>query len=90
MPTNFAKTGLLLAALTGIFVAMGAVFGGQTGMVIAFVIALAMNMFSLWQSDKMVLRMYGAEEVDAASGGEYYRSSRTWRGGRSCRCRAST
>ena len=73
MPTNFAKTGLLLAALTGIFVAMGAVIGGQTGMVIAFVIALGMNMFSLWQSDKMVLRMYGAEEVDAASGGEYYR-----------------
>jgi heat shock protein HtpX len=73
MPTNFAKTGLLLAALTGIFVAMGALFGGQTGMVIAFVIALAMNMFSLWQSDKMVLRMYGAEEVDASSGGEYYR-----------------
>ena len=73
MPTNFAKTGLLLAALTGIFVAMGAVIGGQTGMVIAFVVALGMNMFSLWQSDKMVLRMYGAEEVDAASGGEYYR-----------------
>jgi heat shock protein HtpX len=73
MPTNFAKTGLLLAALTGIFVAMGAVLGGQTGMVIAFVVALGMNMFSLWQSDKMVLRMYGAEEVDAASGGEYYR-----------------
>jgi heat shock protein HtpX len=73
MPTNFAKTGLLLAALTGIFVAMGALFGGQTGMVIAFVIALGMNMFSLWQSDKMVLRMYGAEEVDARSGGEYYR-----------------
>jgi heat shock protein HtpX len=70
---NFAKTGLLLAALTGIFVAMGALVGGQTGMVIAFFIALAMNAFSLWQSDKMVLRMYGAEEVDARSGGEYYR-----------------
>jgi heat shock protein HtpX len=73
MPTNYAKTGLLLAALTGIFVAMGAVIGGQTGMVVAFFIALAMNMFSLWQSDKMVLRMYGAEEVDASSGGDYYR-----------------
>ncbi len=73
MPMNFAKTGLLLAVLTGIFVAMGAVVGGQTGMLIAFFIALAMNAFSLWQSDKMVLRMYGAEEVDAQSGGEYYR-----------------
>ena len=73
MPTNFAKTGLLLAALTGIFVAMGALLGGKAGMVIAFFIALGMNLFSLWQSDRMVLRMYGAEEVDAASGGEYYR-----------------
>ena len=42
-------------------------------MVIAFVIAAGMNLFSLWKSDKMVLRMYGAEEVDARSGGEYYR-----------------
>jgi heat shock protein HtpX len=42
-------------------------------MLIAVLIALGMNAFSLWQSDKMVLRMYGAEEVDARSGGEYYR-----------------
>jgi heat shock protein HtpX len=69
---NFARTGLLLALLTGIFVAMGAVVGGVTGMVIAFLIALAMNAFSLWQSDKMVLNMYGAEEVDAQSGGQFY------------------
>jgi heat shock protein HtpX len=69
---NFAKTGLLLAALTGIFVAMGALLGGTSGMVIAFVLALGMNVFSLWQSDKMVLRLYGAEEVDASSGGQYY------------------
>jgi heat shock protein HtpX len=72
MPMNYAKTGLLLAVLTGIFVAMGALVGGTTGMVIAFIIAAGMNMFSLWQSDKMVLRMYGAQEVDAQSGGEYY------------------
>jgi heat shock protein HtpX len=70
---NYARTGLLLAALTGIFVAMGALIGGAGGMVIAFLIALGMNAFSLWQSDKRVLRMYGAEEVDAQSGGEYYR-----------------
>jgi heat shock protein HtpX len=69
---NFAKTGLLLALLTGIFVAMGALVGGVPGMVIAFLIALAMNAFSLWQSDKLVLRMYGAEEVDAQSGGQFY------------------
>jgi heat shock protein HtpX len=72
MPMNFAKTGLLLAVLTGIFVAMGGLVGGATGMVIAFFIALAMNMLSLWQSDKLVLRMYGAQEVDASSGGQYY------------------
>lgn len=73
MPLNYAKTALLLAALTGIFVAMGALLGGRTGMVIAFVFAMGMNLFSLWQSDKMVLRMYGAEEVDPQSGGDYYR-----------------
>ena len=73
MPLNFAKTGLLLAVLTGIFVALGGMIGGKGGMVIAFIMALGMNMFSLWFSDKMVLRMYGAREVDAASGGEYYR-----------------
>ena len=61
---NYAKTGLLLAVLTGIFVAMGGIVGGQTGMVIAFVMAAGMNLFSLWQSDTMVLRMYGAQEVD--------------------------
>ena len=70
---NYAKTGLLLAVLTGILVAMGGVVGGQNGMVIAFVIAAVMNLFSLWKSDTMVLRMYGAREVDARSGGEYYR-----------------
>ena len=72
MPMNYAKTGLLLAVLTGILVAMGGLVGGATGMVIAFAVALAMNLFSLWQSDKLVLRMYGAEEVNEQSGGQYY------------------
>ncbi len=72
MPLNFAKTGLLLAVLTAIFVAVGGLAGGQTGMVIAFIVALGMNAFSLWKSDKMVLRMYGAEEVDERSAPEYY------------------
>ena len=72
MPMNFAKTALLLAALTGIFVAMGAAIGGQTGMVIAFAVALVMNMLSLWKSDTMVLKMFGAQEVDARSAPEYY------------------
>jgi heat shock protein HtpX len=72
MPMNYAKTALMLAALTAIFVAMGAAVGGQTGMAIAFVVALGMNMLSLWKSDTMVLKMFGAQEVDARTGGEYY------------------
>jgi heat shock protein HtpX len=72
MTFNYAKTAMLLALLTAIFVAIGGLAGGQTGMVIAFLIALAMNAFSLWQSDKMVLRMHDAEEVDARSAPEYF------------------
>jgi heat shock protein HtpX len=72
MPMNYAKTAMLLAALTAIFVAMGAAVGGQQGMVIAFVVALGMNLFSLWNSDKMVLKMFGAEEVDERSAPEYF------------------
>ncbi|MBN8913356.1 MAG: zinc metalloprotease HtpX [Rhizobiales bacterium] len=69
---NYAKTAMLLAALTAIFVAMGAAIGGQQGMVIAFFVALAMNLFSFWNSDKMVLRMFGAHEVDERTAPEYY------------------
>ncbi len=72
MPLNFAKTAMLLALLTAIFVAIGGLAGGQTGMVIAFVVALAMNGFSLWKSDKMVLAMHEAQEVDEHSAPEYY------------------
>ncbi|MGH7187549.1 MAG: M48 family metalloprotease, partial [Pseudomonadota bacterium] len=64
---NFARTALLLAAMTGLFLAVGYLIGGQGGMIIAFVIALGMNSFAYWNSDKLVLRMHGAQEVDAAS-----------------------
>ncbi|RTL68936.1 MAG: zinc metalloprotease HtpX [Hyphomicrobiales bacterium] len=73
MPLNFARTALLLAALTGIFVAVGGLVGGKGGMIVAFIVALGMNLFSLWGSDKMVLGMYGAREVDRGSGGEFFR-----------------
>jgi heat shock protein HtpX len=63
---------MLLLVLTAIFVAMGALVGGRQGMMIAFVIALGMNLFSYWNSDKIVLRMQGAEEVDANTGAHYY------------------
>jgi len=60
---NWTKTALLLAAMTGLFVAVGGLVGGGTGMVIAFLIAVGMNAFAYWNSDKMVLRMYGAQEI---------------------------
>ncbi len=73
MPMNYAKTALLLAALMAIFVVMGYVIGGQTGMIIAFVVALVMNIFSFWNSDTVVLKMFRATEVDEATAPEYYR-----------------
>lgn len=69
---NYFRTAILLAAMTALFMGVGAVIGGQGGMVIAFFIALAMNAFSYWNSDKMVLRMHGAREVDATSAPGYY------------------
>lgn len=58
-----AKTFTLLAAMTAIFMAIGFLVGGTGGMIIAFVVAAAMNVFAWWNSDKMVLRMQGAQEV---------------------------
>lgn len=72
MPMNFTRTALLLVVMTGLFVLMGAILGGQGGMIVAFIAALAMNLFALWKSDKMILRMHGAQEVDAQSGGDFY------------------
>lgn len=69
---NMMRTGLLLAALTGLFLAVGFWLGGESGMVIALLIALGMNVFAYWNSDKMVLRMYGAREVDARTAPELY------------------
>jgi heat shock protein HtpX len=62
--SNIFKTGLLLAVLTAMLVVIGGAIGGQQGMVIAFVVALAMNFFSYWFSDKMVLAMYGAQPIE--------------------------
>src|SRR5690606_19323908 len=72
MTSNYIKTGVLLAALTAILVSLGALVGGETGLVIAFIMALGMNAFSLWNSDKIVLRMHGAEEVDVRTAPELY------------------
>ncbi len=70
MPMNYAKTALLLVVLTAIFVVMGNIVGGTQGMVIAFIIAMVMNAVSLWKSDTIVLRMFGAQEVDERSAPE--------------------
>jgi heat shock protein HtpX len=61
---NLVRTGILMAFLTGIFLAAGYLIGGQSGMLIAFVFALGTNLFAYWNSDKAVLSMYGAQEVD--------------------------
>ena len=66
------KTGVLLAVMTALFMAIGAFMGGQTGMVIAFCVAVAMNLFSYWNSDKMVLSMHNAVEVDRQTAPELY------------------
>lgn len=69
---NYFRTTLLLAVLTALFMAVGYFIGGSSGMVIAFLIAAAMNVFSYWNSDKIVLRMHNAREVDARAAPEYY------------------
>jgi heat shock protein HtpX len=60
---NWAKTTLLLGLMTALIVFIGGIFGGKQGMIVAFVLAMAMNFFSYWYSDKIVLRMYRAKEV---------------------------
>lgn len=60
---NRLKTTLLLSLLTVMMVMMGSAIGGKTGMVFAFFMAAAMNFFSYWFSDKIVLMMYGAQEI---------------------------
>lgn len=69
---SFFRTAMLLAFLTALFMAVGLFIGGQSGMIIAFFIALAMNVFSYWNSDKIVLAMHNAQEVDEQSAPEYY------------------
>ena len=69
---NNFKTGLLLTGLTLLLIWAGAALGGQTGMLIAFVFAVVMNVGSYWFSDKLVLRMYRAEEVSEAEDPELF------------------
>jgi heat shock protein HtpX len=69
---NTAKTIVLMVGLTVLLVLIGGAFGGRQGMILAFVFATAMNMFSYWFSDKIVLRMYSAREVTEADAPALY------------------
>ena len=69
---NTLRTGMLLAALTAIFMGVGFLIGGAGGMVFAFLLAAGMNVFAYWNSDRLVLSMNRAREVDARSAPEFY------------------
>jgi heat shock protein HtpX len=73
---NLLKTAVLMAAITALFMAIGSLIGGRSGMMLALAIAVAMNFFSYWFSDKLVLRMYNAHEVDENSAPQFYRMVR--------------
>ena len=64
---SYFRTAMLLAGLTGLFMGVGYLIGGASGAMIALVVAAGMNLFAYWNSDRMVLSMHGAEEVDARS-----------------------
>ena len=69
---NQLKTAVLLGVLTALIIMFGSSVGGQNGMMIAFVFALGMNFFSYWFSDKIVLKMYKAQEVSEAESPELF------------------
>jgi len=70
---NMMRTAMLIAFMTAMFMSVGYLIGGGGGMMVALVIAAAMNVFSYWNSDKMVLRMYNAQEANERTAPEYYR-----------------
>jgi heat shock protein HtpX len=69
---NWFKTALLLGVMTLLIVWIGRLWGGQQGMIFAFILAMGMNFFSYWFSDKIVLKMYRAREVTASESPELY------------------
>jgi heat shock protein HtpX len=73
---NLLKTAVLMAAITALFMVIGAYVGGRQGMTVALLLAIGMNFFSYWFSDKLVLRMYAAHEVDESSAPQFVRMIR--------------
>src|SRR5213594_641088 len=89
---NLFKTAVLLAALTSLVVLIGQAIGGQQGMVIAFILAVAMNFGSYWFSDRIVLAMYRAQPIEEAQAPDLYRivrrlTTRSWRACSPTSCR---
>jgi len=68
---NLLKTAVLMAAITALFMVVGRALGGQTGMLLALLLACGMNIFSYWFSDTLVLKMYNAQLVDASSAPQF-------------------
>jgi heat shock protein HtpX len=73
---NWVKTAMLMAAITALFGVLGASIGGRQGMLLALGFAVVSNFFAYWFSDKMVLRMYNAQEVDETTAPQFYRMVR--------------
>jgi len=69
---NWLKTAVLMAAIVALFGVIGASLGGQSGMLLALGFALLMNLGAYWFSDKLVLRMYNAQQVDASTAPELF------------------
>ncbi len=69
---NWVKTAMLMAAIMALFGIVGGMLGGKAGMMLALVFGGAMNLFSYWFSDSMVLKMYNAQQVDATSAPQFY------------------
>ncbi len=68
---NLMKPAILMAAITALFMLLGRMLGGPSGMMLALVVALGMNFFSYWFSDKIVLKMYKAREVDDSTAPQF-------------------
>ncbi len=69
---NWVKTAMLMAAIMALFGIVGGMIGGKSGMMLALVFGGAMNLFSYWFSDQIVLKMYNAQQVDETSAPQFY------------------
>jgi heat shock protein HtpX len=72
IPMNLVRTAMLLAFMTALFMVVGFMIGGRGGMMIAFLVAAGMNFFSYWNSDRMVLSAYRAQEIDERNAPEFF------------------